>query len=297
VVLGRVSESEQNTSGRPRELVPERVVGALGSGETSTVREELLDLKTMPKTRCEIKKRRSALVLDSTCLVSSPSPLFLFSHSSQPQPNQNKSKISSTYLSSLSVNLVNGLDSPKVINSRVQPDLVEHQHAGIDGLLIESLHGVRDVRGGNDVDVLVSNGGFDNEGVVGVRDEGNDEIVFGDESVEFGGVGDVDGDGVGTGNGGREGESGGKGSAGCEEGGREGGGKGERRASVFEFVSFRFFALLPLNPKSKGEYSPIVRSFPFLTMYSAAGPATNPLPRRRTFFLVFPPAAAATFSA
>jgi len=112
------------------------------------------------------------------------------------------------------VNLVNSLDSPKVINSRVQPNLVEHQHTSIDGLLVKSLHRVRDVRGGNDVDVLVSDGGFDNEGVVGVRDEGNDEIVFGDESVEFGGVGDVDGDGVGTGDGGGEGESGGESSAG-----------------------------------------------------------------------------------
>jgi len=45
VVLGRVSKSEENTSGRPRELVSERVVGALRSGESSTVREELLDLK------------------------------------------------------------------------------------------------------------------------------------------------------------------------------------------------------------------------------------------------------------
>lgn len=108
---------------------------------------------------------------------------------------------------------MNGLDGPEVVDSRVESDLVEDQDAGVDGLLVESLHGVRDVRSCDDVDVLVPDGGLDDEGVVGVGDEGDDEVVLSDKSVEFSGVSHVDRDRVGAGNGGREGEGGGESSA------------------------------------------------------------------------------------
>lgn len=44
VELGRVTEGQQDTAAGPRELVTQRVVGVLGGGETTTVREEGVDL-------------------------------------------------------------------------------------------------------------------------------------------------------------------------------------------------------------------------------------------------------------
>lgn len=46
VEFGGVSESEQDTTAGPGELVAQRVVGALGSGKATAVREEVSDLTT-----------------------------------------------------------------------------------------------------------------------------------------------------------------------------------------------------------------------------------------------------------
>ena len=47
VEAGGVAESEEDTAGRPGELVAKRVVGVLGGGKTTAVREEGQDLATL----------------------------------------------------------------------------------------------------------------------------------------------------------------------------------------------------------------------------------------------------------
>ena len=50
VELGRVEESEKYTSGGPRELVSEGVVGRVRSGKTTTVRDKSGDLSSASKS-------------------------------------------------------------------------------------------------------------------------------------------------------------------------------------------------------------------------------------------------------
>lgn len=50
---------------------------------------------------------------------------------------------------------MDGLDSPKVVDSRVNTDLVETDQTSILELLLKSLHLGVDVRGGDDVNLLL----------------------------------------------------------------------------------------------------------------------------------------------
>ena len=73
-------------------------------------------------------------------------------------------------LSALGVDLVDHLDSVKMVDSGVKTDLVENGDAGGLGLSVERLHGWRDVRSGDDM-LLAADSGLDDDGVVGVGDQ------------------------------------------------------------------------------------------------------------------------------
>jgi hypothetical protein len=75
-------------------------------------------------------------------------------------------------------------------------NLVHDGDAGILGLLVELKHGGRHVAGGDDM-FLVSDGGLDDGGVEGVRDQADDHIVLGNGSIESLVVVDIEGDGSG----------------------------------------------------------------------------------------------------
>jgi hypothetical protein len=74
------------------------------------------------------------------------------------------------------VNIVDSLDGPKVVDSRVNTDLVETDQSGVDELLLQSLHLGVDVAGSDDVNLLLE-GDLHNSSVVGVRDERDNDIV------------------------------------------------------------------------------------------------------------------------
>lgn len=74
------------------------------------------------------------------------------------------------------MNIVDSLDSPKVVNSWVDTDFVETDQTGILELLLESLHLGVDVRGGYDVDLLLE-GDLHDGGVVGVWNKGDNNVV------------------------------------------------------------------------------------------------------------------------
>lgn len=99
-----------------------------------------------------------------------------------------------THLSSSLVNSVNKLNGVEVVQSGVQPSLVHDGNTGVDALLVQFHHRVRNVRSGNDV-LLEFDRRLDDVGVEGVRDEGDDEIVGGNGCVEGSFVRDVNRDG------------------------------------------------------------------------------------------------------
>ena len=101
------------------------------------------------------------------------------------------------YLPALGVHLVDGLDSVQVIDTRVQTNLVEHCNTGILGLLVKRHHGFGDIRGGNDMLLLVYRG-LDHLSMESVRDERDDKSVLGDLSLESLLIRDVQGDGCGV---------------------------------------------------------------------------------------------------
>ena len=110
------------------------------------------------------------------------------------------------------MDLVDGLDSPQVVDSRVNTNLVEADQSGVLELLVEGGHGGVDVGGGDDVRLLVE-GGLHDTGVVGVRDERDDDIVSLDGLSEGIGGADINGHGGGVGETGAELLSGSVGSA------------------------------------------------------------------------------------
>jgi len=142
VVLGCVAEGEEDTAGRPGELVSERVVGILWCWETTAVGEERKDF------------------------------------------------------SALGVDLLDGLDGIQVINSWVKTNLVHDCDTGILGGLVELQHGWGDIAGCDDV-LLVADGGLDDRCVEGIWDQGDDEVVLCDFSIESCLVGDVERDRMG----------------------------------------------------------------------------------------------------
>lgn len=94
------------------------------------------------------------------------------------------------------MDLVDLLDSVKVVDSRIKTNLVEHRDASLNASRFELLHGVRNVRGRDDV-LLELDGRLDDSRVVGIRNERDHEIVLLDSSVKFSLIGDIDRDGIG----------------------------------------------------------------------------------------------------
>ena len=74
------------------------------------------------------------------------------------------------------MNLVNGLDSPQVVYSWVDTNLVEADQTSVLELLVESLHLRVDIRGGNNVS-LFGESSLHDTCVVGVWDEGDNDVV------------------------------------------------------------------------------------------------------------------------
>jgi hypothetical protein len=96
------------------------------------------------------------------------------------------------------VDTVDDVDSVEVVDTGVKTNLVHDGDAGGLGLLVQLLHGGGDVGGGDDV-LLGLDGGFDDGGVEGVRDEGDGHVMLGDGGLEGGGVVDIEADGLGVG--------------------------------------------------------------------------------------------------
>lgn len=94
------------------------------------------------------------------------------------------------------VNFVNGLDSVKVIDTRVQTDFVKDNDSGLLGFGLKLKHGRAGVRSGDDV-LLVSDGRLDNMGVIDIGNQRDDEVVLSDFSVKGLFVIDVKRDGLG----------------------------------------------------------------------------------------------------
>jgi hypothetical protein len=93
--------------------------------------------------------------------------------------------------------ILTDLDGTNVVDTRVQTDLVHNNDSGVLGLLLESLHGGRNVRSGDNV-LLVPDSALNNSSVVDVRNEGNHEVTVGDGGIEGSSIGNVNGDGLGT---------------------------------------------------------------------------------------------------
>lgn len=70
-----------------------------------------------------------------------------------------------------------------LLTTGVEADLVHNGDAGLLGGTVELQHCRADVAGGDDM-LLLTDGGLDDLGVEGVWDQGDDEVVLGDSSVE-----------------------------------------------------------------------------------------------------------------
>lgn len=88
-----------------------------------------------------------------------------------------------------------------MVDTRVQTDLVHDHDPGLLALVLERLHGRRDVAGGDDV-LLVPDGRLDDGSVVDIRDQADDQVTLLQSLVQRLRRGGVDLDGVGTGEGG-----------------------------------------------------------------------------------------------
>lgn len=102
--------------------------------------------------------------------------------------NDKRPHATQAYLASSLVNIVDGLDGVQVVDTGVEADLVHHDDTGSLYLRLELLHGVRDVRGGDDV-LLGLDRGLDDSGVEGVWNQGDDNVVLADSVEERIGIG------------------------------------------------------------------------------------------------------------
>jgi len=77
-----------------------------------------------------------------------------------------------------------------------QSNFVHNRNASILALLVEFLHGRRDVASSDDM-LLLPDGGLDDSGMEGVGDQANDKVVLGDLGVQGVRIGDIERDGSG----------------------------------------------------------------------------------------------------
>lgn len=80
---------------------------------------------------------------------------------------------------------------------RVQSNLVHDSYTSLLGICLQLLHSRRNVGSRHDI-LLGANSGLDDLGVVGVGDEGDDEVDFLKLLVKSGGIVDVERDGLGV---------------------------------------------------------------------------------------------------
>ena len=111
------------------------------------------------------------------------------------------------------MDLLNGLDSIKVVNTRIKTDLIQNHNPRLTRLLIQRAQSRGDVARGDNVR-LALDGGLNDGGVVGVGNEGDDEVVGGHSLLKSGSIVDVQRDGGRVGKVGSEGLGGLEGAAG-----------------------------------------------------------------------------------
>src|SRR3954468_15217026 len=96
------------------------------------------------------------------------------------------------------MNLVNCLDSVQMVHPGINANLVHDNNAGGTSLRIKGTHSRRDITGGDDVGLSLDSG-FDDGGVISVRNEGDDEVMGSYCLLESGSVVNVQGDSGGNG--------------------------------------------------------------------------------------------------
>lgn len=102
-----------------------------------------------------------------------------------------------TNLSTLLVDLLNGLYGVQVVDTRVKANLVHDNDTSILGSLVKLTYGWRDVASSDDVGLTLDSG-LDNSSVVGIRDQRDDEVMGSDGGLESLGVVHIEGDGTGA---------------------------------------------------------------------------------------------------
>lgn len=80
---------------------------------------------------------------------------------------------------------------------RVQTNLVHHGDTGLLALLVELHHGRGDIGGGDNV-LLGADGRFDDQGVEGVRDQGDGQVNLLHDLVQGGVIVDIEGNSLGV---------------------------------------------------------------------------------------------------
>ena len=88
-----------------------------------------------------------------------------------------------TYLPALGVHLVDRLDRVQVVDARVKPDLVHHHNPRFLDLVLQLPNSGADVARRYYVRLALDRC-LDHVDVVGVRDEGDDEVVLRDRLLE-----------------------------------------------------------------------------------------------------------------
>jgi hypothetical protein len=82
------------------------------------------------------------------------------------------------YLSTFGVDFIDRLDGVEVIDTRVKADFVHNNDTGFTSSSIEFTHRRRHITRRDNVSLALDSG-FDDGGVVGVRNEGNNKIMSG----------------------------------------------------------------------------------------------------------------------
>lgn len=94
------------------------------------------------------------------------------------------------------VDVVDGLDSVEVVDTRVETNLVKDSDSGLLRLLVECHHGLGNVGSGDNILLLVD-GGLDDLCVEGVWDQRDDQVNLSDLLLQCLCIVHVDGDGIG----------------------------------------------------------------------------------------------------
>lgn len=89
------------------------------------------------------------------------------------------------------MNLIDGENGRKMVNTRVDTDLVEHGDARLFSRSIKLHHGGRDVRGCDNV-LLLADGGLDHSSVISVRNQADNNIDLSNLSIEGFSVVDIE---------------------------------------------------------------------------------------------------------